>query len=366
MRVLCIASRLLGNKTFAAHLVRGLRAAGDVTLEAAYLDVDDYQHYAVRAFLRWSDPLHVHAIARQKFGRYDAREYDALIVSSWDLLPALGRLSKSLPTALALDTTPAEAARVGGARGGRGIRRLRQRASQVLHTGRFRRAIAHVDLFLPMSEWCADSLHNDYGVARERQLVTWNPIDLDAWAPSASRRVGKPVLLFVGNDLERKGFPKLLSMFADHELGDVCTLRVISTDPGLHRVAAPRGVELLGSVPPAELIQLYQSSDLFVLPTTMDYSPNVLAEAAATGLPAIATNIGGIRYLVHEGTTGRLMAPEATPAAWATAIRELIGDRERLASWGRNARRLAEERYSMERFESLMRSALALLGRARA
>jgi glycosyltransferase involved in cell wall biosynthesis len=366
MRVLCIASRLLGNKAFAAHLVNALRAVDYATVEPAYLDVDDYQRYGVPSLLRWSDPLHVHGIARQKFGLYDAREYDALIVSSWDLLPAVARLSGTLPTALALDATPANAARVGRSRVGSGIRRLRHRASQMLHHGRFRRAIGNVDVFLPMSEWCADSLHDDYDVARERQLVTWNPIDLDAWTPSAARQVDKPTLLFVGNDLERKGLHKLLSMFADHQVGDVCTLRVISTDPMLHRIAAPRGVELLGTVAHTELIQLYQSSHLFVLPTTMDYSPNVLAEAAATGLPAVATDIGGISYLVCEGATGRLMAPEATSAEWATAIRELIGDRERLASWGRNARRLAEERYSLGRFEALIRSALSLLRRPRA
>jgi glycosyltransferase involved in cell wall biosynthesis len=97
----------------------------------------------------------------------------------------------------------------------------------------------------------------------------------------------------------------------------------------------------------------------------MDYSPNVLAEAAASGLPAIATNIGGISYLVNDGTTGRLMAPEATSAEWATEIRELISDRERLAAWGRNARRLAEERYALDRFEALISSALALLRGAR-
>jgi glycosyltransferase involved in cell wall biosynthesis len=366
MRILCIASRLLGNATFATNLVRALRAVDDVTLELAYLEAGDYQRYKVSPLLRWSDPLHVHGIARQKFGHYEPRDYGALIVSAWDLLPALGRLSRSLPTALALDTTPAAAARVGGMKARDSVTRLRTGAKRLLHETRFRRAIRNVDVFLPMSDWCAASLHADYEVAKERQLVTWNPVDLDAWTPAVASPTGKAQLLFVGNDLKRKGIGKLLAMFTDHELGQACTLRVVSTDPMLSSITAPSGVELVGSLPPSDLRQLYRRSDLFVLPTTMDYSPNVLAEAAATGVPAIATDVGGVRSLVQDGTTGRLMAPEATAGEWATAIRELLGDQEQLAVWGKNARRLAEQRYSLERFDALIRSALALLHGARA
>jgi glycosyltransferase involved in cell wall biosynthesis len=58
----------------------------------------------------------------------------------------------------------------------------------------------------------------------------------------------------------------------------------------------------------------------------------VLAEAGAHGTPALVTDTGGVGSLVIEGTNGRLLAPGASPADWATAIRMMTRNRTRHAA----------------------------------
>ena len=76
--------------------------------------------------------------------------------------------------------------------------------------------------------------------------------------------------------------------------------------------------------------------------------PTVICEAAATGLPVVASSHEGMREAVADGETGFLVA-EGDVAALASGIAELLagpGLRRRMAS---AARRLAEERFSRRR-----------------
>ena len=67
----------------------------------------------------------------------------------------------------------------------------------------------------------------------------------------------------------------------------------------------------------------------------------VLAEAAAAGLPLVATDVGAINEIVRPGVTGELVPPNEGGALYA-ALRRLVSDPELRSRCGARARRLAE------------------------
>ena len=94
---------------------------------------------------------------------------------------------------------------------------------------------------------------------------------------------------------------------------------------------ASAGVRFLGLRDDVEL--LYRGMDVFVLPSYREGFPRATMEAAASGLPTVATDIRGCRQVVDDGVTG-LLVPVRSPARLAAAIRALGEDEERRATMG--------------------------------
>jgi glycosyltransferase involved in cell wall biosynthesis len=146
------------------------------------------------------------------------------------------------------------------------------------------------------------------------------PIDAETPGPASAR------LLNVAALAEKKGHRFLLEALA--ELPDV-TLDIVGGGElrgELERRAATLGVadrvRFLGERPKHEVAELMRAADLFVLPSLAENLPVVLIEAQASGLPAVATAVGGVPELVDD-EAGALVPP-ADPAALATAIRATL------------------------------------------
>src|SRR5216683_1416320 len=75
----------------------------------------------------------------------------------------------------------------------------------------------------------------------------------------------------------------------------------------------------------AELIDLYRRADIFALPSRGDCLPQVLAEAAAAGLPLVATPTGAVPEIVRDGENGFLV-PIGSIARLASVLRLLVDD----------------------------------------
>jgi glycosyltransferase involved in cell wall biosynthesis len=99
--------------------------------------------------------------------------------------------------------------------------------------------------------------------------------------------------------------------------------------------AAAAGVIMLGSRHDVE--RLYAAMDLYVLASHREGFPRSAMEAAAMGLPIIATDIRGCRQVVDDGLTGRLI-PVADSRALARAIMVLAADGARRRDMGLAAR----------------------------
>jgi glycosyltransferase involved in cell wall biosynthesis len=87
--------------------------------------------------------------------------------------------------------------------------------------------------------------------------------------------------------------------------------------------------------------------DCFVLPSLAEGISNTILEAMASGLPVVATNVGGNADLVANGITGDIV-PAADPAAMADSLVKLALDPTRASSMGAEGRKLVVDRFSMQ------------------
>ncbi len=94
-----------------------------------------------------------------------------------------------------------------------------------------------------------------------------------------------------------------------------------------------------------ELVNLYNTADVFLLTSSRDLLPFALIQAAACGIPSVSVSVGSVSDVVVPNATG-LMAP-GTPADFAAAVGQLLDDEDRRLSMGRAARRRVEEIFDM-------------------
>ena len=109
------------------------------------------------------------------------------------------------------------------------------------------------------------------------------------------------------------------------------------------------GAETLAWLPGerADIPELMRAMDLFVLPSLGEGISNTILEAMSSGLPVVATKVGGNIELVKEGCTGKLVPPGALETM-AEAISVYYRSPELLDSHGKAARKQIESRFSME------------------
>jgi glycosyltransferase involved in cell wall biosynthesis len=87
--------------------------------------------------------------------------------------------------------------------------------------------------------------------------------------------------------------------------------------------------------------------DLFVLPSLAEGISNTILEAMATGLPIVATRVGGNPELVEEGHTA-LLVPANDPPAMAAAVEVYADDATKRAQHGAAGRAATEARFSLD------------------
>lgn len=97
----------------------------------------------------------------------------------------------------------------------------------------------------------------------------------------------------------------------------------------------------------ADMTEIMHTFDVFVLPSLGEGISNTILEAMASGLPVVATRVGGNPELVQEGITGKLVTPgDATDIA--RALREYWHDNASISRHGQAARTVIEARFTMQ------------------
>jgi D-inositol-3-phosphate glycosyltransferase len=106
----------------------------------------------------------------------------------------------------------------------------------------------------------------------------------------------------------------------------------------------------------------YRAADVVVVPSRSESFGLVALEAAACGVPVVATAVGGLRTVVVDGVTG-LLTPTRTADAFAEAIGRLLADPVRAAALGAEAAVHARE-FTWPRAAAQLRQAVAELRRS--
>jgi glycosyltransferase involved in cell wall biosynthesis len=227
------------------------------------------------------------------------------------------------------------------------------------------RAMARVsDRLIGVSQATVDDLLR-LGVApREKFRVLPLGLDLDRLAgpapelrDEARRELGlgeeEVLLAFVGRFAPIKRLDLLLEAFARARSGEPRLRLAVVGDgderPALERRATELGVaaELRFLGYRRELRPVFAAADLAVLSSDNEGTPVSLIEAAAAGLPSVATDVGGVSEVVSK-ETGTLV-PRGDAEALAKAILGMAADSSRRQAAGQAARKRALDRYSAER-----------------
>jgi glycosyltransferase involved in cell wall biosynthesis len=246
---------------------------------------------------------------------------------------------RSVPTVVSLDATPVNFDDVGEAYGHRRGYPLAETLKAAVNQRAFMAAAALVT----WSRLAADSLSADYGVPASRVHVIPPGVDLERFRPDPGERSDSLLrVLFVGGDFARKGGPDLLAALQglpEAEL-DVVTGGDVGQVPANVRCRVHRGLR----PGDPELLALYRRADVFALPSRGDCLPQVLAEAAASGLPLVATATGAMAEIVRDGVNGFLV-PVGAPADLRLALRRLVTQPELRRAMGQASLELARSEH---------------------
>ncbi|MHB1286626.1 MAG: glycosyltransferase [Leptospirales bacterium] len=96
-----------------------------------------------------------------------------------------------------------------------------------------------------------------------------------------------------------------------------------------------------------EIEELNPGFDVFVLTSRSEGCSNAILEAQASGLPVIATNVGGNPEIILNGETG-ILVPTEDPAALAEAMNHLASDGAERLRLGQHARQFIENHFSQD------------------
>jgi glycosyltransferase involved in cell wall biosynthesis len=105
-----------------------------------------------------------------------------------------------------------------------------------------------------------------------------------------------------------------------------------------------------------DVMSVLGATDVVLHVTDMDAFPTALIEAAAMGLPAVATDVGGIPEIVEPGVTGLLVASPPSVEQTAAALAQLLDDAELRRRLGTRAREVFDERFTAERWAHRLRA----------
>lgn len=209
-----------------------------------------------------------------------------------------------------------------------------------------------------------DTMIGDIGIPPDRVRLIYNGIDTKRFAPDAARRQSMRQALGAGPDTVVIGIVARLAAVKDHatlihafaRLRRACTrpVQLVLVGEGPERTALEQGVAAHGLGADVRLAgeqhdthDWLRAFDVYALSSTSEGMNLTLLEAMSTGLPVVATDVGGNPEIVRDGETG-LLTPARDAQAMAETLSRLVASDTLRARMGAAGRRRVEECFSQE------------------
>lgn len=243
---------------------------------------------------------------------------------------------------------------------------LRKWASERLWRRLERETLKRVDSVVVNSDFLGDALRNEYCLPDLQTVTIPKGVDIDLFTPKAPGTSSPgPVILFVGAPWIRKGLEDLVRAAALLKPRFPRARYLVAGAPQAGEERIVLGLveslglrdrfEFRGRVPRAGMPELYREADVLAVPSRYEAFGVTYLEAMASGVPVVASEVGGIPEIVSHGRNGFLV-PCGKAAVLSEAVGRLLADealRMRFAEAGRSTATAFATRTMVSRFRHL-------------
>jgi len=235
---------------------------------------------------------------------------------------------------------------------------LRQKIRMLLYYPLvMQRIVAHcMDRIVTVSQDASAQIQRDFGIPAGRISVVYNGLDADIFRPLPGQQRVPKRILFVGNVADRKkGVLYLLQAMArvDPEahlvIVDGGTPTRVSAFDLVKTLGLEARVSVTGKIDRDELVRLYSSAQIAVVPSLYEGFGFPAAEAMACEVPLVATTAGALPEVVGTDGSCGVLVPPRDPVALADAINALLPRPGRCLEMGKAGRRRVLECFTWRR-----------------
>ncbi len=213
-----------------------------------------------------------------------------------------------------------------------------------------------VDAFITISQEIDEELAA-IDIPVEKRVFIPNGVDTDRFSPASLQAkqalrtqlrlpVG-PIALFMGRLVPQKGLDQLINIWpevlATHPQATLLIVGTGEKEAALRQMAGAN-IHFAGRID--DVIPYLQTADLFILPSSHEGLSNALLEAMVSGLPSIATNVGGAPDVIVHDERGWLV-PTKDQDSLRDAIILLLADNKRRAKFSLLGRDYILQNYSL-------------------
>lgn len=345
-----------GARTFsgsARGLITALEARGIVHHKANVLGLTDpfkpwnlprrivrrLDHFGLEEAYRWSRLGFARNTRRAERIARDNPGFNACLMYGTTYCPRL-----DVPTYCYFDATVAQVREAGGWE----FSRFSDNKAQYLHDYQAQ-VFEQCTAVFPRTEWAAQSVVGDYGIAPAKVLPAGaGPNHLAAPLPHGP--YDTQTILFIGTEFDRKGGPLLVEAFQRvRETLPNARLRIVGCTP---EIDLP-GVEIIGPIAKdapggvARLLGLYAGASVFCVMSSFEPFGIVVLEAQNSYTPCVVPKAFAFTETVHDGVTGRHV-PAYEPGVLAGILIEMLQDPEALARMGEAGHNSVHEHWTWD------------------
>ncbi len=202
---------------------------------------------------------------------------------------------------------------------------VRPHGSDIVPSGRMRnskriekrliKGLLNSDALIAQGQYIKEILI-DLGISEQKIQIIHNGVNLDRFGRGNVYAHPRPYILAMGSLIYRKGFDLLIRAFREFKNQNIdlliagqgreeSSLRNLCKTSGLDHC-----VHFLGIVKGQNKVNLFRTAKFLVCPSRNEPFSNVIIEALSSGIPVLASDIGGNRELIQHGQNGLLFASE--------------------------------------------------------